>query len=91
MAHCIYTEESQVILYFFGVFTVCQSTVSGFSVCKACADPESFARGGPTLTTFFLLMRGGRIQISLKAGRHRPTSETPFKWRFAGVPMLAQH
>ena len=25
------------------------------------------------------------------AGRHRPASETPFKWRFAGVPMMAQH
>ena len=28
----------------------------------ACAIPESFVRGGPTLTTFFFsLMRGGRI------------------------------
>ena len=27
-----------------------------------CGDPESFVRGGPTLTTpFFSLMRGGRI------------------------------
>ena len=25
-------------------------------------------------------MRGGRIQIPLKAGHHRPPSETPFKW-----------
>ena len=22
-------------------------------------------------------------------GQHRPASETPFKWRFAGVPMMA--
>ena len=35
----------------------------------SCADPESFVRGGPTLTTFFFLffqfslMRGGKIQI----------------------------
>ena len=28
-------------------------------------------------------MRGGRIQIPLSAGHHRPVSETPFKWRFA--------
>ena len=34
---------------------------------------------------------GGRIQIPLLAGHQRPTSETPFKWRFAGGPMLAQH
>ena len=32
-----------------------------------------------------------RIQIPLKVGQHRRTSETPFKWRFAGGPMLAQH
>ena len=31
-----------------------------------CADPESFVRGGPTLTCiFFKLMKGGSIQISL--------------------------
>ena len=36
---------------------------------KACADPESFVRGGPTLTPFFFsLMRGGRIQIPLLVG-----------------------
>ena len=26
-----------------------------------------------------------------KAGHHRPTSETPFEWRFAGGPMVARH
>ena len=31
------------------------------------------------------------IQIPLKLSHHRPTSKTPFKWRFAGVPMMAQH
>ena len=30
-----------------------------------CADPESFVRGGPALTTFFKLMRRGRIQVPL--------------------------
>ena len=30
-------------------------------------------------------------QIPLKAGLHRPASETPFKWRLAGGPMIAQH
>ena len=57
----------------------------------AYAVPESFVRGGPTLTTFFSLMREGRIQIPLLAGYQRPASKTPFKWRFAGGPMLAQH
>ena len=32
-----------------------------------------------------------RIQIPLLAGHHRPAIETPFKWRYAGVPMMAQH
>ena len=55
------------------------------------------ARGGPTLTSFFLyfyfiiLMRGKRIQIALNAGHHLPASETPFKWLSAGGPMIAQH
>ena len=40
---------------------------------------------------FFLLLRGERIQIPQYAGQHRPTSETPFKWRFACVPQVAQH
>ena len=39
----------------------------------------------------FFLMRGGRIQIRLLAGHQRPASETPFKWRFAGGSMVAQH
>ena len=38
-------------------------------------------------------MEGGgyRIQIPLLAGHQRPASETPFKWRFAGGPMMAQY
>ena len=56
-----------------------------------CADSESFFRCGPTLTTFFFqLMRGVRIQVPIYAGHHRTDSETPFKWRFAGVPLMAQ-
>ena len=34
----------------------------------SCADPESFVRGGPTLTGFFLVDEGGvggRIQVPL--------------------------
>ena len=42
----------------------------------ACADPESFANGGPTLTAFFF-----------DEGREDPNST---KWRFAGGPMMAQ-
>ena len=38
---------------------------------KVCANPEIFARGD---LTFF--NNGKRIQIALKAGYHRPASET---------------
>ena len=41
---------------------------------------------------FFKLVRGReRIQISHKSTHHRPASETPFEWRFAGGPMMAQY
>ena len=84
------------------------------SMTMTYVDPESFARGGPTLHDkvvvfsffifrFFLLffaflgglMRGREAPESnyhsLKAGHHWRTSETPFQWRFAGAPMIAQH
>ena len=57
----------------------------------SCADPDSFARCGPTLTTFFFvffLVDEGRIQIPLSAGHHRPASETPFRWRADVGPTL---
>ena len=52
-----------------------------------------FHRGSNFANGFFLslVLVDEGIQISLKAGLHRPASETPFKWRFAGVPMIAQH
>ena len=28
--------------------------------------------------------------MPLKSGHHWPAGETPFKWRFAGVPMITQ-
>ena len=65
------------------LINTCELTIHG--------DPESFVRGGQILKTFFLfgLMRGGRIQIPILAGHQRLASETPFKWRFAGGPMMA--
>ena len=40
-------------------------------------------------SNFFLVNEW--IQIPLKSGHHRPASETPFKWYFAGMSMMAQH
>ena len=58
-----------------------------------CADQECSVKerggGGPTLTTFCFCFYGETgSKIALKAGHHRPPSETPFKWRFAGGPMM---
>ena len=59
---------------------------------------RKFCQRGPDFDNFFLFIfffswcqRGGRIQIPLKAGHHQHASETPFKWCFVGVPMMAQH
>ena len=43
-----------------------------------CADPESFVRGGQLCNTDNIFFRGERIQMPLKAGKHRTASETPF-------------
>ena len=59
------------------------------------ADRGIFVRGGPTLRKlfrfcFFLVDEGKEgIQLQLKAGHHRFTSETP--WCFAGGPIMAKH
>ena len=54
---------------------------------------RKFCQRGSNFDNIFLfsLMSGGRIQMPLLAGHQRPASETPFKWRFAGVTMMAQH
>ena len=50
-------------------------------------------RGSNYDKVFFLVLcgGGGRIQIPLLAGHQRPACETPFKWRFAGGLIIAQH
>ena len=50
---------------------------------------------GSNFFKLFSLMREERIQIPLKAGHRPPTSETPFRWRFAkwrfgDGPMMAK-
>ena len=43
-------------------------------------------------TTFIVVVIGPkRPGKHLKAGHHRPTSETPLEWRFAGGLMVARH
>ena len=52
------------------------------------ADPESFFQKG---SNFFFILVNDWFQIPLKSGHHQPTSESPLKWRFAGVPIMAKH
>ena len=62
-----------------------------------CMDPESYARGGPTLTAFFyfiffLLVDEGRKDPNTSiSGPSSARQQNAIKWHFAGMPMLAQH
>ena len=41
---------------------------------------------------FFVLVCEGRdADPDSNTSHYRPASETPFKWHFAGVPMMASH
>ena len=57
-----------------------------YVLTRACEDPESFVRGGPPLTSFFM---GARLQKPPIADNYRPTSESPLKLHFAGRPIIA--
>ena len=49
--------------------------------------PRKFFYSGSNFENFFFYMW---IQIPLKSGHHRSASETPFKWCFAGGPLMTQ-
>ena len=44
-----------------------------------------------TQAIFVLIGKGREDPNFTKMSHYRPACETPFKWRFAGVPMMAQH
>ena len=56
-----------------------------------CADPESFVRRGPTLTTFFFLVDKGMEDSTTISGLSSARQRNAIKWRFAGVQMIAKH
>ena len=54
---------------------------------SSCAD--LFCQRVSNFDNVFLLVDEGKvIKIPLLVGHHRHTSETPFKWRFSGLPMM---
>ena len=61
------------------------------ALCAMCGSRKFCQRGYNSDNIFFYLMMGKMIQIHvpLKADHHRPAIVTPFKWRFAGGPMMA--
>ena len=77
-------------------FLVLQSShhlINHVCVSVACVSsmrgPRKYFQRGTTLPAFFFRVDEG-IQIPLKAGYHPTARETPLKWRFAGVLMMAQ-
>ena len=54
---------------------------------------RKFCQRGSKIDNFFVFLvdEGKKIRIPLQAGHQWPTRETPLKWRFAGVTMMAQH
>ena len=59
---------------------------------RSCADPESFDRGGPLLTIFFLVVKGREDQnttISAPSSvRLRNANKMAFRWRADHSPTL---
>ena len=51
--------------------------------------PRKFFQRGFNFENVFYFYFNDCIRILLKSSHHRPASETPLKWRFAGVPMMA--
>ena len=66
---------------------ICGTGVKGFrpSLPKITKNIEYLSNTGPDPLTFSKLP-----SQHLTLGHHRHPSETPFKWRFAGGPMMAR-
>ena len=52
---------------------------------------RKFSQRGSKLDTFFLVDEGIEDPVMTINGPSTAASETPFKWRFAGGPMMTQH
>ena len=61
--------------------------------CISCTDPDSLAEESNfgIFSVFFSQWGREDLKITYKQAIIGPASETPFKWCFAGGPMMAQH
>ena len=67
-----------------GISWLYSLTFSNVVLCVTCS-------GNVFFVCLFLVDEVCRIQMPRNASHHRAASETPFKWRFAGVPIMVQH
>ena len=79
---------------FFNVnLAICFVSIFNFkTLLHLMRGPRKFCQRGSNFESvffFFSLLRRGRVQIPLLADHHWPASETSFKWRFTGGPMMA--
>ena len=58
---------------------------------KFCQSGGGGGGGGGSNFDIFLVDKGREDLNTTKSGPRSAASETPFKWRFAGVPMMAQY
>ena len=77
------------------------STIHTKNTKTTCADSEEGQRSGPPLENYRnigFLSNTGPDPLKIKKlpiqhaifDHHQPTSETPFKWRFTGGPLMAR-
>ena len=82
----------QLSCYMGNVFGKCLITNAKISKCNARANmrgSRKFCQGGPFC--FFKLMRGAKDPNTTISGPSSDRQGNAIKWRFAGVPMMAQH
>ena len=60
-----------------------------FVFCFMRGSRKLCQRGSNSDNVFF--DEGREVPSSTKEDNHRPANDTPFQWRFAGGPMMAQH
>ena len=58
---------------------------------ESSADPQSFVKGGPTLTRVFLVDQGKEDQNINKRGPLSACQQNAIKWCFTGGPIVANH
>ena len=56
-----------------------------------CGSRKFFQRGSNSDNVIFLVDEGRKDPNAAISGPSSVARETPFKWRLAGVPMMAQH